>query len=418
MVLVVASEASAVSKWVGLELEVAREYGKPILPFFIESVDRHERFRDHLGVDATLPQAFDEGVHQLMRDLFLSFDQELPPADRTVLEAGLRELAREEPDLAPLINGCLDSEGLHRENMETAYKSSFHPLDHALNALFDLNPNTSTADHAAYGFRWAGAGTRALSSWIAATGDGALPFETALTGRLEPALIPTAIRLLAACDPPNNSALYSFIDHNAAQLDQDQRRSVIRLVTWPLRKDTARSADVLGEIALKHFPDNEEIQQMWSRWIRDGAFDGRPNTQSDLAHYLADAHKEGLSGWEPVNEALRRHVKEYLRSGDKNKIVIAMDYVQAAAEKGAPVLQLLLSEAEGCRGTAEWETWEEQDPESAEFMRWYVLEVSQEATGDRNWLRAWDNTEKMVTLQKRRRQILEQNKDESDERNG
>ena len=114
MLLVIASQASAGSKWVGLELDFAREHGKAVIPFLIELLAEHERFRDYLGADATSPQAFADAVHGLMRDLFLSFDLELPPADPALLTAGLRELAGEEPDLAPLINGCLDSEGLPR----------------------------------------------------------------------------------------------------------------------------------------------------------------------------------------------------------------------------------------------------------------------------------------------------------------
>jgi hypothetical protein len=56
-----------------------------------------------------------------------------------------------------------------------------------------------------------------------------------------------------------------------------------------------------------------EIQQMWSRWIHSGTFDGKPSSPMDLARYMADAHKEGLSGWE-IHEALRTHVRGCLRS--------------------------------------------------------------------------------------------------------
>src|SRR5262245_21349621 len=42
VVLVVASEASSVSKWVVLEMEHARQYGKTIVPFFIEPVATKE----------------------------------------------------------------------------------------------------------------------------------------------------------------------------------------------------------------------------------------------------------------------------------------------------------------------------------------------------------------------------------------
>jgi hypothetical protein len=403
VLLVIASQAAAASKWVGLELQFAREHGQTVIPFFIEPLAEHERFRDYLGVDATSPQAFADAVHTLMRDLFLSSDLELPPADPALLTSGLRELAREEPDLAPLILGCLDFEGLHQENMDTAYQAAFHPLDDALNALFDLMPNEAIAYHAAHGFCAAGAGATALSFWIAATGDGDLPLVTAVGSKsLEPALIATAINLLGACDPANNHALYNFIHHNAAQLDEAQRRSVLRLVTWPLRKGTDRLADVLAWVALKHFPDAVEIQQMWSRWVYAGTFDGEPSTPTDLARYLADAHKEGLSGWDSINQALRNHVRECLRSGDEKKVFVAMDHVQAAADAGAPVLAALLRETEGVSATAEWNNWKERDRDTAARMQWYVFEFATEAAGDRDWVRALEGAKQMWEFDGRR----------------
>lgn len=407
MLLVIASQASAGSKWVGLELDFAREQGKEIIPFLIEPLAEHERFRDHLGVDATSPQAVADVVHDLMRNLLLAFDFELPAANPALLTVGLRELAREEPDLAPLINGCLDSKGLHFENLDTVCNAAFHSLDYALNSLFDLSPNDTMASHAAYGFNRAGAGVRALSSYIAVTGDGAGPLVTTVGQSLERALIPTAIKLLEACDPPNNHALYMFIHQNAAELREAHRGPVIRLVTWPIRSDTDRQGDVLGWVAIKHFPDAREVQQMWTRWVRAGVFDGKPR---DLARYLAEAHKEKLPGWEDVNEALRSHVRGYLRSRDKNKVVIAVNHLKAAADAGAPVLASLLREATGVAGTAEWDMWRESDPDTAEWMGWYVFEFAEQAATDRDWLRAWDSTQRTVEFERERLRVLTQDK--------
>jgi hypothetical protein len=405
--LVIASQASADSEWVGLELDFAREHSKSVIPIFIEALAKHDRFRDFLGVDAVFPQTFADGIHGLMRDLFLSCGLELPPADPDVLTKGLRDVAREEPDLAPLILGYLESEGLYQENMDTAYNGAFHALDEALNALFDLNQDQKSAYHAAYGFCKAGAGVRALSLWIEATGDGGLPLVIAVGNTIEPSLIPAAIKLLTACDPPNNQALYSFIDRNSKQLDDTQRHSVTSLVTWPVRTDTTRMGDVLGWVAFKHFPDAQGIQQMWIRWIHAGAFDGKPGSPRDLARYLTDAANERLPGWEPVCDALRSHVRACLRSMDKDKVVIAMDHIQAAADAGAPVLGFLLGEAGGVSGTAEWDSWRKRDQDTAERMAWYVFKFAEEAAGDRNWLRAWDGVKQMVACDKERRRILD-----------
>jgi hypothetical protein len=405
-VIVIASTASAAAKWVGLELEFAKEKETPIIPLFIEDVSEHDRFRDHLGLKVTSSQAFEEVVSSLMSDLFRSFDLELPAADPEILTSGLRELATEEPDLAPLILGCLNSEGLNQVNTSTVYRSSFHPLDYALNALFDVMPNKSIAYHAAFGFCRAGAGTRALFSWIAATGDGDLPLVTAVGETLAAELIGTAIKLLASCDPPNNHALYQFIERNANDANAEQRGSMIRLVTWPVRSDTARLADVLGWVALKHFPETIEIQRMWSHWVDSGAFDGKPSSPAELARYLAKTHQENLLGWERVQETLRSHVRALLRSGDKNQVVTAIDHLQAAADAKAPVLGTLLREAEGVSGTAEWNDWSKRDPETAEWMGWYVHHVAKQARGDRDWLKALNDAKEMVEFEKERQRIL------------
>ena len=400
VLLVIASQTSAESEWVGLEVDYAREHHKTIIPFFVAPLSEHARFRNYLGVDATAPQAFADVVEQLMLSLFRSAGLKPQPVDPAVVAAGLRDLAREEPDLAPLIVGCLDSEGLHGENMETVFRVAFHAVDDALNALFELKPCNAIAYHAAAGFRTAGAGVRALSSWIAATGNGELPLVNAVGSPLQPELIPTAIKLLGSCSPPNDHALYQFIHHNAAAFDDAQRKAVIRLVTWPVRADTDGLTDVLGWVALKHFPESMEIQQMFMRWIRNGAFDGKPKGPMDLAGQLADAHNENLTGWGNIHKALRDHVREYLRSGDKKKVFVATDHIQAAADSGAPVLASLLRETEGVSGTAEWNGWKKRDPETAEWMGWYVFEIAQQAQGARDWLRAPQHADKMAAFEK------------------
>lgn len=404
--LVIVSKDSSASKWVELEVQFAQTEGKVIVPIFIDALAKPERFRDMLGIDATSAQAFAEVIDRLLRDLFSSLDQPLPPVDRAILTAGLRDLAREEPDLAPLILGCLDSEGLHQESIDTVGGAAFHPLDEALYSLFDLMPTRAIAEHAALGFRLAGAGVKALCSWLTATGDGGLPLVFAVGRTLDPSLFATAIKLLGACDPPNNQALYNFIHHNAGQLHPEEQRAVLRLVTWPVRKDSGDFADVLGWIAMKNFPDAFEIQKMWSRWIETGSFDGKPNSPADLARYLADANKEALRGWEGIHDALRSHVRGYLRSGDKQNVVVAADHIMAAADQGSPVLELLLSEANGVSGTYEWNDWKRRDPKTAEWIGWYVFEVCKEARGDRDWTRAWDSAKEMVAFQEDRRRIL------------
>jgi hypothetical protein len=382
VLLVVASIASATSPWVMQEIGFAHEHRKPILPLFIEPVMKHERFRATLGIEATRPPTFAARVELLIRDLYLAKDREPPPADPAILTSGLRELAREQPVLAPLIEGCLDSEGLHAQNTRTANSASFHALDEAIDAIFDLQQNETAAFHAAYAFQSAGAGARSLGRWIAKTGDGGIPLVIAVgNGNLDPSLFPAAMELLATCSPPSNQALATFIEKHGGQLDETQRRSAIALVTWPLR-DVSNLGDVLGWAAMKRYPDSPDIRNMWIRWIESGQFDSRPDL---LARHMANATSQQLVGWEPIGEALRGRVRSGLRSADRRRVIIATYHIMAAADSGSPMLRLLLAEAEGVSGTAEWDQWRTHDQLTAHRMAPYVNEVVTQARGTRDW---------------------------------
>lgn len=403
VVLVIASQNSVESDWVEMELSFAKEHGKIIIPIFIEMLSKHERFKDSLGIDACSLQLFADALDNLVRKLYNSIELELPPANPDILISNLQELVKEEPDLAPLIFGYLESKGLHHENAEIVYGVTFHALDESLNSLFELYPRADMAYCAAYGFNKAGAGTRALTSWIRITNHGDLPIIAAVNTTLVTELIPTAIRLLSLCSIPNNQALYCFIEKNRESLDEEQCHSVIRLVTWPVRLDSSDLGDVLAWVALKHFPSSLAIQQMWMRWINNGIFDDKDKPRQ-LANYLSDANKEQLLGWERISEELRIHVRRSLRSKDKVKVYNAINHVIAAAEKSTPVFDLLLREAYGVSGTAEWDDWRKLDPDMAEFTECYLNYILEEARGEQNWLRAWENAQRMIGILKTTRE--------------
>lgn len=402
MLLVVASLASANASWVELEMKFADDDGKAVIPLFIESVSAHPRFKDYKGVDATQREEFADVVHELIGTLFSSMDLELPTVDIAVSIAALRELEKQEPDLTPFISGTLDFDGLAYENCATVYNVPFHALDYAINTMFDVKRDLPAASCAASAFVFVGAGVRALSSWVEDTGNGGIPLVSAVGHKIEPSRISAAIKLLARCKPPNDQALCGFIHSNATQLDDLQRRSVIRLLTWPARQDSGGWGCDAASVALTHFPDAQEIQQIWRRWIHAGSFDGTPNSPQDLAWFLNEAHKHVQPGWEPVSDALRSHVRDCLRSGDGNAVGIAISHIEAAADEGIPVLAALLREAEGVAGTYEWNQWREKDRDAAELNGWYVHKIVSAARSDRDWARASVEAEKMFERQKRR----------------
>jgi hypothetical protein len=87
-----------------------------------------------------------------------------------------------------------------------------------------------------------------------------------------------------------------------------------------------------------------------------------------------------------------------------------MEYIIAAAEAGVTILSTLLREAEGVVGTAEWDTWRDIDPDTAEYMKWYVIEIAKEARGDKKWLLAKKSADEMVAFEKFRREMLHKDK--------
>jgi hypothetical protein len=205
-----------------------------------------------------------------------------------------------------------------------------------------------------------------------------MPLVTAAGSRpLDPAWIDTALRLLGACEPPNNQALAGFIHHNAARFTPPQREAARRLVTWPVRGPERMGAD-MGMTALIHLADSEEIAAMWSRWIRRGAFDGQPCAPVELARYLAETHRERIAGRERLDEALRTHVRAALRSGESDRINTALTHLEVCARAGAPIAGALVREAHAATGSAEWKTWADREPQEAARMCAEVEQVADE----------------------------------------
>jgi hypothetical protein len=365
--VVVATAASAASEWVALEVEHARRSGTTVIPVYVEPVETAPLFRDHLGVDATSPSGFAAAIRPLTAAVLGR-----PPGDPdpAVLEADLRALAVQEPGLAPLIIGHLDGGGLGYEQT-SPFAVGFHPLDQAVGALLELRRDELTAHSAAAAFARTGAGAGALARWIELSGDGGIPLVVMAGRDLAPHLLDDAIALLGRAEPPNDQALYGFIHANAAKFDPAQRRAALTLVTWP-KRDPDRQGDVLGGVALRHFPGSAEITRMWEHWIQRGAFDGTPSPARDLARQLAIAEEDGVPGLEPLYEALRTHVRGHLRSADERRVHLAVAHLEANLAERTAAVPRLHREAQGVAGTSEWERWRERDPSAADRAERYL----------------------------------------------
>ena len=190
--------------------------------------------------------------------------------------------------------------------------------------------------------------------------------------------IDTAIQAFEACDPPDNRALADFIAENASRLTAPQRQAVQKLVTWPVRGPERAGAD-LGMTALIHFADSEEVAAMWSRWIRGGAFDGRPCAPAELASHLVEVQREHVAGAGRLDEALRTHVRAALRSADAGRINTALTHLGVCARAGAPIAGALVREAHTATRSAEWKAWTDREPDTAARTRTEVEQVADEA---------------------------------------
>lgn len=402
VLVVVASAASAASRWVALEVAHAHQHGTSIVPVYIEPVDTDPLFHDHLGIDATSRTRFAAAVRALISGLLGSAGRAVAEPDPAILEAGLRTLAAEEPGLAPLIEGHLDGAGLGHEQT-SPFEAEFHALDHAVSALVELRRDEMAAHTAAVVFARAGAGAAALARWIELSGDGGVPLVMMAGRPLAPDLLDEAMALLRAADPPNNQALYEFIHVNSAQLDPAQRRTARTLVTWP-RRGPERFGDVLGGVALRHFPGSPELERMWEHWITRGAFDGDPRSTHDLARQFALAEENGVPGMDRLHEALRLHVRSLLRSGDEQQVVRAVDHLTANVDEHTAAVPALLREASGVSGTSEWERWRERDRTAADRMGHYVGAHVDEAETSGDWAAAFAAFQTVQRVDEMRRQ--------------
>jgi hypothetical protein len=220
---------------------------------------------------------------------------------------------------------------------------------------------------------------------------------SAMDGQLPPDAVDPALKLLRACVPPNDDAISAFIDNSISQLDREQQRSTLSLVTWPTR---GPGYSALGRTALKHFPGATEIIQMWRRWIREGAFDGRP---SKLARVLSLAAKDRIPGLDDLAVTLEYHVRGYLRSGSAYKVMLAVEHLRANVDERTSAVPGLCAQAFGVSSTYEWEDWAKRDPEGANEMAHYVRAFLQQAESDGDWSKARQNFEQAIEIDPRRR---------------
>ncbi len=366
VIAVLATSASASSKWVTMEIEFANKSNPPIpiCPIFLESLQTHPLFGDYLGLDATNPHDFSLVVERLAEALLGS---PLPSLAIDIIEEDLKTLAVSDRRLDMLIKACRsDMGGAYFEHQRTIGEASFFELDYALNALsYVIQPESrlDTAYSTAEFFAMTGAGSCALRRYFNTEKEVGSIARIAFYTELRTEELHVAINFLSEFDPPEDEVLRQFIRGNAVQLQENYEREIVRLVTWPPR-GPATLADA-GASALRLWPENHDLMTLWNRWVWQGLFDGTSGGEghtgpSVLAHYVAKGLEEGRSEWAHIFESTVTHLRGLARAASAKKVACAYKYFMELETRKCQGLDRVMAELENACFSGEWEDWGEK----------------------------------------------------------
>jgi hypothetical protein len=397
-VVVVATQAAALSQWV--EREVAFASGSSpaiaVCPVYVDDVIAHPSFAPNLGIDARDRYQFGDVLARLAEALI---KRPLPQPDMAQLKAGLDELSLQSSAVALLVESCLHGEGLRYEHVQLISELSFHDLDDALDVISRVGGGSIAAHATAALFAKTGAGSGALSRYIVA---GHNILDNAVGTALDSTMLDAAIRLLSVPKLRDDQALASFLWKNSESLAGKYRAEVVHLVTHPSRGPAGFGADAAAA-AFGVFPEDDDLQILWSRWIREELFDGQDKQGAArpqaFAHWCAQGLQTGSGGWSRVFDSFIGHVRQLARTKSKQAVHSALQHMMSAANESNPRLAEIVRECRAAIGAAEWDGWEERDEISG-----YVSELTAEAFGERRWgeamRRATENWEAVIALRR------------------
>jgi hypothetical protein len=379
-VLVVASAAAAKSPWVQREVAFAVESTPAIAvcPVYIEAVMAHPSFAPHLGIDATDRYRFAEVLSRLAEAFVGS---PMPEPNTKQLEAGLEELSHQSSALALLAESCLRGEGLLYEQARLVAEVPFYDLDGALDLISRLGGGSRAAFVTASLFSKTGAGSAALSRYVRA---GHQVLNSAVGTELDPTLLDAAIRLLKESIPRDDHALASFLWRNEMSLSGNHRNTVVYLLTHPLRGPGSFGTEAAAA-AFDIYPNDQDLVILWSRWVREGLFDGPNNSDCDDPSKFAYWSGRGLQsagseGWNRVYDEFVRYVGQLARKKSRDSVQTATGHMMANVDGENPRASGVIEACEKAISSVEWHGWEDRQK-----MSTYVSALTNEARGKRQW---------------------------------
>jgi hypothetical protein len=318
----------------------------------------HPSFAPHLGIDATDRYRFAEVLSRLAEAFVGS---PVPEPNTKQLEAGLEELSQQSSALALLAESCLRGEGLLYEQARLVAEVPFYDLDGALDLISRLGGGSRAAFATASLFSKTGAGSAALSRYVRA---GHQVLNSAVGTELDPTLLDAAIRQLKESNPRDDQALASFLWRNKKSLSGSHWDMVVYLLTHPLRGPGGFGTQAAAA-AFDIYPNDQDLVILWSRWVREGLFDGGNNLDcddpSDFAYWSGRGlQSAGSEGWNKVYDEFVRYVGQLARKKFRDSVQTATRHMMANVDGENPRASEVIEACEKAISSVEWHSWEDR----------------------------------------------------------
>lgn len=390
--IVIASDAAAGSEYVKAELDYAyrksRNTAMPIFPLFIDDVEKNINFDSKLGISFKKKWLIDGLIYELA----ILLGGRNPSPDHEELLFGLKQLTREVPALAPVIQFAVEKVPLPFYTLGCLSDDTidFHDLEFALTSAYDVaspEDRPTVAEIAAYAFSHRGAGSEVLLRDIEAQSKN-LPSSSgralskAISRQLAFHALDAAVLLLERCSVPNDEALSKFISSNYFQWKSYHKRDVVRLVTWPVRGPEGFAMDAALESYIR-MPESRDLRELWIFWVRSGFFERNDELLRRLFKdpMLEDGALPSI--WEPIFSEVYIRVRYLARKPSRESVITAVMYLVSAKASTFPSLDRIVRELEGAISSAEWKDWEH-----GEDMGVFILMHCDEAMSEGKWARA------------------------------
>jgi hypothetical protein len=366
--LVVLTPAAAVSRWIGLEVEVARsaEPPIPVVPLLAEPGVESRLLEESIGADVTDPLAFEARMDAIARAILgrqvLDCDR-----DRNRLLSDLEAIGGETPALRTLIVQLRDEGRLTQAQLDAwvVTEDLRHPTETALLALHEL-ADARAARYvislvAARFYRRLGVGFPVLIRQLRGELPGSDHVETMfahLGGRVEREQdFAGAFRLFQEAPRPPDFAFSGFVNANFDRFDAAEREQCVALMTTPDRGPRGGAIDAAFNLFTR-MPDSAALRTLWWFWVQDYKFGGREGVEDALGphvffNHMSDAVRAGSVQFDPImahfEDCFRR-----LARGSLDSVLEAVHLLTAASDARYVHRDRLGRQLDQALSSAEW----------------------------------------------------------------